>query len=951
MEFITRGNSSPHGKARVYLTGYSEDIPKYIGPLAKMLLDRRNCAVYYDKEQSQYSADSLRTMNLAVIAVTRSMLSSDDTIFTEIFGLLRSSNIPVLPILTEKLGSEEMLQINRKLGEIQCLDPNSTNDTGISFSEKLENYLNSVLVKDDYINRIKEAFDAYIFISYRKKDREHADHLIDIIHRDPSLRDIAVWYDEFLVPGESFDASIKKALEKSDLFVLNVTPSLNEDNYIQNIEYPLARNIGKKILPVEMVKTDKAELSSRYDDLPECIPCSEKAINEHILQDLSAVVKKQDDSDPVHNFFIGLAYLYGIDTKKDCGLAVQLITDSAKKGVPEAMKQLSGMYLTGNCIEKELHASALWQDRYAKSLYEEYLSQKTTRNADRFLKEYCALAEIYYDTHQPAKLIRLGQIICSAVFNIEQNDKEIPRTYCINRYGLIGNLIIIDGYISLEDFDSALELGLYSFDWISRNIDHVHSKEGRTIAESDYKTTALKLSRIYRYIYDINNQKKYSELAKRFDKNTVPDAFLNNTYAEAKNLSAEADAYRDTGDFKKANTAYNNAVSLFETLYAEEKDDTVLYDLCLAREERIRMYCMAEQFVEAEKAVLENLDDLRRLNENDSYKNRRLLLMALEHYSVILTKSGKLIAAFIEMKNEYSKAAQENFKLYPDDREVRKDLARYYSHNSDLLSDIACNLTKSSEISELLIACGAVSKPISAASAINTALLFCRSAREIYYEHYTNTPNTDLRAPFFALDMAESSKALGDYYTIASRISVGINDDEAALKKQAVHFYEECYVILSEHLGKNHFDQIAFDALIMAGTLELEMSDIAEACRHFSNAANVFYAVYKDNSDADTLYKSVLAMIRLAEAYEHAGSIKQAYDTYNEAIATASLERNYRWAVHFMAYSEYRISFYVSSDAAKQYRMSAATKWQLLIQNEPDNETYLHFLKLCLEEP
>ncbi|MGN1415281.1 MAG: TIR domain-containing protein [Oscillospiraceae bacterium] len=951
MELITRGNSSPYGKVRVYLTGYSKDIPKYIGPLAKMLLDRRNCAVYYDKEQRQYSADSLSTMNLAVIAVTRSMLCSDDPVFTEIFGLLRSSNIPVLPILTEKLGSDEMLQINRKLGEIQCLDPDPTNDTGISFGEKLENYLNSVLVKDDYISRIKEAFDAYIFISYRRKDREHADHLIDIIRRDPSLRDIAVWYDEFLVPGENFDDSIKKALEKSDLFVLNVTPSLNEDNYIQNIEYPLARNIGKKILPVEMVKTDKAELNSRYDDLPECIPCSEKTINEHILQDLSAIIRKQDDSDPVHNFFIGLAYLYGIDTKKDFGLAVQLITDSAKKGVPEAMKQLSGMYLTGNCIEKELHAAALWQERYAKSLYEEYLYQKTTQNAERFLEEYRALAEIYHDTHQPEKLIRLGQLLCSAVLNIEQNDKEIPRTYRINRYGLIGNLITVDGYICLEDYESALELGLGMFDWISRNIDHVHSKEGRAAAESDYKITALKLSRIYRYIYDFENQKKYSELAKRFDKKTVPDPFTKNTYAEAKDLAAEADAYRDSGDFKNAETAYDNAVSLFETLYAEEKDDTVLYDLCLARTERIRMYCMTERFAEAERAGLENLDDLRRLNENDSYNNRRLLLMALEQYSVILTKNGKLIAAFLEMQNEYSKAAQENFKLYPDDREVRKDLARYYSHNSELLSDIACMLTKSSEISDLLMACGAVSEPISAVSAINTALFFRRTARDIYYEHYANTSKTDLRAPFFALDLAESSKALGEYYVIASGISDGTDNAETALKKQAVHFYEECYVVLSEHLGKYYFDKIAFDALIMAGTLEMEMSDITEACRHFSNAANVFYAVYKDNSDADTLYRSVFAMTRLAEAYERAGSIKQAYDTYNEAIAAASLEQNYRWAVHFMAYSEYRISFYVKADAAKQYRMSAAAKWELLIQNEPDNETYLHFLKLCLEGP
>jgi len=34
-----------------------------------------------------------------------------------------------------------------------------------------------------------------------------------MIHRNPVYRDIAIWYDEFLTPGESFRASIRNALE------------------------------------------------------------------------------------------------------------------------------------------------------------------------------------------------------------------------------------------------------------------------------------------------------------------------------------------------------------------------------------------------------------------------------------------------------------------------------------------------------------------------------------------------------------------------------------------------------------------------------------------------------------------------------------------------------------------------------------------------------------------
>ena len=44
------------------------------------------------------------------------------------------------------------------------------------------------------------------------------------IHSLDCARDTAVWYDEFLVPGEKYDGAIKAAFEKSSLFALAVTP-------------------------------------------------------------------------------------------------------------------------------------------------------------------------------------------------------------------------------------------------------------------------------------------------------------------------------------------------------------------------------------------------------------------------------------------------------------------------------------------------------------------------------------------------------------------------------------------------------------------------------------------------------------------------------------------------------------------------------------------------------
>ena len=45
----------------------------------------------------------------------------------------------------------------------------------------------------------RHAFDAYIFLSYRKKDRRYANELMRLIHNNPECRDIAIWFDEFFL--------------------------------------------------------------------------------------------------------------------------------------------------------------------------------------------------------------------------------------------------------------------------------------------------------------------------------------------------------------------------------------------------------------------------------------------------------------------------------------------------------------------------------------------------------------------------------------------------------------------------------------------------------------------------------------------------------------------------------------------------------------------------------
>ena len=250
MKYKTRGNSHPQGKPRVYITGHPVDVKLYFETIAETVLKLHDCAVFYDEdpehpEDAENFISDLDRMQLIVLVVTSRYVYGDTFAHSTVFQHAMERHIPVLPILEER-GIER--DFDKKCGDLQYLDPNARDDTAISFEEKLKKFLDSVLVGDKLAAKVRAAFDAYIFLSYRKKDRRYAQQLMHLIHQNPFCRDVAIWYDEFLVPGENFNDAIHEAMEKSKLFALVVTPSLLENpNYIMNTEYPAAREAGRAV--------------------------------------------------------------------------------------------------------------------------------------------------------------------------------------------------------------------------------------------------------------------------------------------------------------------------------------------------------------------------------------------------------------------------------------------------------------------------------------------------------------------------------------------------------------------------------------------------------------------------------------------------------------------------------------------------------------------------------
>ena len=350
MKFKTRGNSNPSRKAKVYFCSHPADFKGYFDSITDEILSYNDCAIWYDEDEKNVRDElfynDLKQMLLFVMPVTTKLLTQKSRAMDEDFEFAIANHIPVLPLMMESgLGAE----YKQKFGDLQFLSKNRSDSTEISYEEKLRKYLNSILLDDETIKKIQDAFDAYIFLSYRKKDRIFAQELMRLIHRNDFCRDIAIWYDEFLTPGEDFNKTIRDALEKSGLFVLAVTPSLLEPsvdengverpNYIEKEEYPMAKKSGKPILPAEMVKTDKDILAKKFADIPSCADAHDETIlTDALLKSLEKIAKRENDKNPEHNFFIGLAYLNGIDVEVDHERAVELITFAAEKNIPEAME-------------------------------------------------------------------------------------------------------------------------------------------------------------------------------------------------------------------------------------------------------------------------------------------------------------------------------------------------------------------------------------------------------------------------------------------------------------------------------------------------------------------------------------------------------------------------------------------------------------------------------------
>lgn len=398
--YKTKSGGSPQDKPRVYFTCHPDDFDRTFSKICEDIFKTHDCAIYYTENMTELLPEDTREfdlerMNLFVVPVTFRLMTTPNRANDYDLKFAKEREMLILPILFEP-GIDSIYSLPENFGNRQYLAPFGQDPTAISYEEKLKKYLESTLFDDKTVERIRKAFDAYIFLSYRKMDRVYANDLMKLIHSEPKFRDLAIWYDEFLTPGEDFNTEIDNALSLSKLFAIAVTPNLakytpeGNPNYIMTVEYPMAKDsvldqqTGEKlpIVPVQVADMGEKDWktlskSKEFSDIPEVVDGRKLlTLSEAMYVNLKHVALQENADKPEHNYLIGLAYLNGIDVEVNTERGLNLIKLAAESELPEAMEKLADMYHNGIAVQRNYKTELFWRkalyDYYKKHLGEEH---------------------------------------------------------------------------------------------------------------------------------------------------------------------------------------------------------------------------------------------------------------------------------------------------------------------------------------------------------------------------------------------------------------------------------------------------------------------------------------------------------------------------------------------------------------------------------------------------
>lgn len=384
LKYKTYQDKVPYDLIRVLFCASEEDFNFYFRALSDRILEtNKDIALYYTDDYESLESEDILTMNLVIVPVTRDFLKPDCKARLFIMNPALDNNIPIIPFEGEA-GIE--LLFNQLVGDLHLLKCPDDDICGHRFLSDLNNEINEKLTVINELDYIKAEFKSFFFVSYRKADVDSLKEVIDNLYQIDFLKDVAIWFDGFLVSGENFNEVINENLLKSRLMILVVTPNVSiGENYVKTIEYPTALNNDIPILPILAKPIDFETFSENYPAISsKLVENNPKALRAALLEYLGDDLLI-DDTFYDHNYLIGLAYLYGIYVPKDASKAVSLLEASFSDGFRDAGYVLADIFQNGKYVDRdylyavnilvELSGRMLNEDDFdSKEVYLEYLS-------------------------------------------------------------------------------------------------------------------------------------------------------------------------------------------------------------------------------------------------------------------------------------------------------------------------------------------------------------------------------------------------------------------------------------------------------------------------------------------------------------------------------------------------------------------------------------------------
>ena len=677
----TRGDSSPYGKPNVYFSCHPLDFEEVLPSISKDLLDHSNCAVWYDTELAsrQNAADGdgnpvspkdlediLKEMQLMVFAVSSHFLDQKDPTNELELSLALKHRIPVLPIMLE---NGLATKFGNSYSKIQVVSKHVSDPTATPYHQVLASFLGSVLVKDELAGKIRSAFDTRLFLSYRKKDREHAQRLMRLLHANRLLWDTAIWYDEFLIPGERYHEAIEEALDAADLFLLAVTPNLLEPkNYVMEIEYPAAVKKEKLIVPVELVPTDHKLLNENYPGLPLCR--IEKDADTAVLENLSGTASEKENRSE-HDFLIGLAYLYGIDVEVNYDRAGQLIGEAAESGRVEACEKLADMYYFGQGVEPDPQKAILWQKKVVELRQQEYESLRRTIKENQAgktlfdalwkLGDYCLEFGEYADARtayeaMPQLAMNLGR-----------------RMDLSNSYGKLAVLFRNEGNLT-----EAKEYYLKAVKIFNNRDPELNTPEARRNLFVSY----LYLAQILEEEGDTAAAQEYAEKAHSYYSSAAKNGTTDARRDLAISYATKGRISRDGGKLDEARRSFETAISMEEEIASETKKAEDLLNLAASHENLGELYRRKGDLKNARLHLEKALNLAESVNRSDTARNIGICRLKLGYID-------QMEKNFAAARNHFEKAKATFEMLVKKNNtaEAASDLATGYEMLGNLCMD------------------------------------------------------------------------------------------------------------------------------------------------------------------------------------------------------------------------------------------------------------------------